>query len=202
MHLRPYQSEAIAALRDMLRRGLRRVILVSPTGSGKTVMACALMQSAVARGNRVLVLAHRKELIDQCSEKLDRFGVPHGVQMAEHPRWRPQDPVQVASVATLIRRLTGPRRPEAELIVVDECHHARAETYQKILDSYPGAPVIGLTATPWRSDGKGLGELFQDRVVAATVAQLTASGDLVPSAGFSYEIPDLAQVRTTGGDYN
>lgn len=166
--------------------------------SGKTVTAAELVRSAVAKGSRVLVVAHLKEIIDQTSAKLDAYAVPHGVIQASHWRRFPDLPVQIASVQTLVRR----EFPPAELLVIDEAHHARAGTYGKIIEAYPKAPLIGLTATPWRGDGKGLGELFDAMVVAATPAQLIEQGHLVRFGGFSFELPDLSGVRQKGSDYD
>lgn len=198
--LRPYQALALDLLRDRLAVGKRRVLLVSPTGSGKTTIAAAMISSAVAKGGSVLFLAHRRELIDQCSERLYQTGVPHGIIMAQHPRADAAQPVQIASVQTLARRLDS--LPRATLVIVDEAHHARASTYAKILDAYPSAPAIGLSATPWRLDGRGLGELFEAVVVAARPRELTQQGHLVPFTGYAYDSPDLRAVRKTGADYN
>lgn len=197
MILRDYQIEAIEALRRHLRAGKRRLLLVAPTGSGKTVCAAEIVRGATARGKSILFLAHRKELIDQASAKLDALGVAHGVIMARHPRLEPWQPVQVASIPTLRRRA----KPPASLIITDEAHHARAKTWQTILDAYPNVPVIGLTATPWRTDGRGLRELFEELVLAATPAALVAQGHLVPCTGFVYDDPDLSAVETVGADY-
>ena len=195
--LRPYQRAALEGLRAAISRGRRRVLLVLPTGGGKTTIAAEMIHGAVRRGRKVLFVAHRKELIDQASQRLDQFAVPHGVIMAGHRRWHPLMPVQVASVQTLVRR----QAPPADLVIVDEAHHARARTYQRILDHYPHAPVIGLTATPWRTDGRGLGELFEDIVAPVSIRELTEQGYLVPVTGFAYDSPDLRAVRTRGGDY-
>lgn len=195
--LRPYQRDALDQLRGHIARGVRRVLLVLPTGAGKTTVAAEMIHSAAARGNRVLFLAHRKELIDQASARLDQFAVPHGVIMSGHRRHNPLHAVQVASVQTLARR----QKPPAQLVIVDEAHHARATTYQRILDHYPGAPVIGLTATPWRTDGKGLGELFADTVAPITIRELTEQGYLVPVTGWAYDVPEMSRVRKRGGDY-
>lgn len=194
--LRPYQTEALQALRAKLRSH-RRLLLVSPTGSGKTTIAAEMIHGAMSRQRRVLFLAHRKELIDQCSTRLDQFSIPHGIIMAGHKQYNPTLPVQIASVQTLARRT----KPPAQLIIVDEAHHARAGTYEKILQAYPGVPVVGLSATPWRTDGRGLGELFEDSVIGATIAQLTNEGHLVPATGFAYDSPELSQVHRRGGDY-
>lgn len=201
--LRPYQAAAIDGLRSAIGRGKKRVLLCLPTGGGKTTVAAEVIRGAVAKGRRVFFLAHRRELIDQCSKRLDLYGIDHGVVMANHNRFRPWAPVQVASVPTLVRRVNDPhRRLEADVIFIDEAHHARAASYQQILDAYPQAIALGLTATPWRSDGRGLGSLFDDLVVGATVAELTREGFLVPVSGFAFERPDVSAVRVTAGEYD
>lgn len=205
---RAYQAQMIADARAALSDSVRRLLLVLPTGGGKTLVASLIIQSAVARGSHILFLAHRRELIAQTSAKLDALGVPHGVIMGDHKRSQPYAPVQVASVATLIRRIhADPRdarrlRSEPDLIFVDECHHSAAKSYRSILDAFPRAVVIGLTATPWRVDGKGLGELFQQIVAGPSIRALIEQGFLVPAKGFTYDVPDLRGVRTSAGDYN
>lgn len=198
--LRDYQVHALDELRACVARKIRSVLLVAPTGSGKTTIAAEMIRGALGRGGAVLFLAHRKELIDQCSARLDTVGVEHGVIMAGHRRVAPGCPVQVASIPTLTRRLD--RMPRATLVIVDEAHHARAGTYASVLSHYPTAPVIGLTATPWRLDNRGLGELFQDLVVASTPRELITAGHLVPFTGFAYDCPQLDKVKKVGADYN
>lgn len=197
---RDYQTVAENEIRAAVRAGLLRVLLVSPTGSGKTVMLKNIIKGAVARGTPTLMIAHRKELIDQTSAKLDEDGIGHGVVMADHPRVRPGELVQVGSIQTLARRMG--RLPPAKLLILDEAHHGRARTYVKLIEHYAGVPVIGATATPWRTDGKGLKELFDRVVVASTVRKLIADGYLVPFDGFGFENPSLADVGTVAGDYN
>jgi DNA repair protein RadD len=198
--LRDYQSVALDAIRAKLRAGARSILLVAPTGSGKTTIAAEMIRGAVARQGAVLFLAHRKELIDQCSARLDGVGVEHGIIQAGHRRVAPSCPVQVASVPTLVKRLD--RLPRATLIIVDEAHHARAGTYGAVLGGYPGVPIVGLSATPWRLDNRGLGELFEALVVASTPRELIAAGHLVPFTGFAYDVPDLGKVKKVGADYN
>ena len=146
--LRPYQSAAIQKVREKLRAGAKRIVLIAPTGSGKTVMGADMIRTALLKSSRSLFLAHRKELIDQTHKKLAQFGVAAGVIMANDKRHDPWLPVQVASVQTLVNRLD--KKPDVQIIIVDECHHAMSDTYIKILDAYPNATIIGLTATPWR----------------------------------------------------
>lgn len=196
---RDYQIELIEKSRAIARSGIRRLLLVLPTGGGKTVVAAQIINGAVARGSRVLFLAHRQELIQQTSEKLDILGVDHGIIQADHWRRRPALPVQVASVPTLVNREL---HVEPNLVFIDESHRARASSYQTIVDRYPQAFVIGLTATPVRSDGKGLGNLFQQLISGPSVAELTERGYLVPTRVFAPSVPDLKGVRITAGDYN
>jgi DNA repair protein RadD len=201
MNLRDYQLGAVAALRASFQR-YRASLLVSPPGSGKTVILGEIIRSSLALGTCTLFLAHRKELIDQVSKRLDSVGVDHGVIMAGHPRLVPWAPVQVASIPTLSSRLSrGDALPHAELVVIDEAHHARATTYGNILAAYPEASVLGATATPWRMDGRGLGEIFEDIVVAARPRELIDRGYLVPYTGFAYAAPDTSAVRKRSGDY-
>lgn len=200
MQLRDYQNHGLDQLRALLLKGKKRLLLVAPTGSGKTVIASEMIRSANERGTPTLFLAHRKELVDQPSKKLDELGIDHGIVMASHWRNKPWLPVQVASVQTLVRRLEN--KPRAGLIIIDEAHHARAATYEQIIRAYPGVPVIGLTATPWRMDGKGLGDLFEDSCLVTTPSKLVSDGWLVPVSGFAFDSPDLRSVARTGGDYN
>ena len=172
--LRPYRARALDELRALLREKIRRIVLVSPTGSGKTQCASEMIASAVAKGGRVVFLAHRRELIWQCSKRLDGEGVGHGILMADNPRFKPEAQVQVASIQTLARRLD--KLPPATLVIIDEARHARSKTYACVLDRYPAAAVIGLDATPWRADGKGLKEIFDASVVAATSARVDRAG--------------------------
>lgn len=205
--LRDFQEKALNNLRRALAKAggnKRRPLLVSPTGSGKTTIAAALIGSAVALGKTVLFLAHRKELIDQCSARLDGAGVAHGVIMSGHPRALPWLPVQIASIPTLVSRLErGGSMPGADIIIVDEAHHARASTYARILEAYPNAVIVGLTATPWRNDGRGLGELFDDIIVAAQVRELIDRGFLVDCDGYTYDSPEVKKkVKKKGADYD
>lgn len=199
--LRPYQSQAVEAIRAQMRGGSRSVLLVSPTGSGKTILAAELIRAALAKGSRIVFLAHRRELLNQTSAKLDSVQVPHGIISASHDRNLPHLPVQVASVSTLVRR-PGHYQP-ADLLVIDESHHfTLTNSYQKVLAGHPAALVVGLTATPFRLDGRGLGDLFTSLVVAAQPSELLAQGHLVPLTGFAYDAPDLSGVHTRAGDYD
>ena len=196
---RGYQLSAINTSRSKIAAGIRRICLNSPTGSGKTVIAAGVVQMAVAKGKRVLFLAHRRELIEQTVDKLIAAGVLNfGVIMAGNKLLNAAAPVQVASIQTLIRR----ELPPANLIIIDEAHRSASRSYLNILANYPGAAVLGLTATPERMDGKGLDDIFQDMVVVETVPNLIEQGYLVKPICYVGPTGDLSGVKTKRGDYD
>jgi len=201
--LRPYQQDIIARIEAEIAAGRRRVLLVAPTGSGKTVIAGAVIKEAVSRSKRILFLAHRRELIQQASAKLHAVGVDHGIIQAGFPT-RPGEAVQVASVQTLHARAVRTSKielPLADLVVLDEAHHCRARTYRRLLDAYPAAAILGMTATPCRGDGRGLGNAFETIVECPPVADLIAGGFLVPTRVYAPSRPDLSGVPVERGDY-
>jgi superfamily II DNA or RNA helicase len=201
--LRPYQVEVTADFNRAVENGQRRVLLVAPTASGKTVIGAAIIKQFVNRQQSVLVLAHRREIIEQTSKKLTANGIKHGIiQAGASPR--PLERVQVASIQTLwvrAMRSDAMQLPPADLLVVDECHHAPAQTYQKIIDAYPDAVLLGLTATPCRGDGRGLGGIFEVMIQCPQVAALVEQKFLVKTRVYAPTEPDLRGVRTQAGDY-
>jgi superfamily II DNA or RNA helicase len=197
--LRPYQTDCVARIRDALRRS-RRVLLTSPTGSGKTVMFCWLAMAVAAHGSRILVVAHRIEIVDQISEALTAFGVAHGV--IAPGRAANGEPVQIAMVLTLANRLRHGVVDIYDLVVVDECHHSVASTWQRILAAFPQAYVLGVTATPERLDGRALKDLYDELVSGPTIAELVAAGFLSPAVTYAAPVsPDLSGIRTRLGDF-
>jgi len=197
--LRPYQIVAVESVKDALRSGKKAPLLVAPTGAGKTVMFAHITQSAQRKGNRVLILTHRQELLDQTCRKLSEFNVQYGIVLAG----RSEDPhvtVQVAGVQTLVRRLNRTLPPD--LIVVDEAHHAAAGSWKQILTRFPNAKILGVTATPERLDGKGLGDMFDVIVRGPEVADLIAAGYLSKPRYFAPPGASMEGVRTVAGDYN
>ncbi len=196
--LRPYQSTAVIQTRDALRT-YRRVLIVAPTGAGKTTIGAEIIRLTVERGRRVWFLAHRKELIEQCSTRLDQFGIRHGVVMGQHWRDRPHELVQVASVQTLINRDFD---VPPSLIMIDEAHRATAASYQSVIQNAGNPYQIGLTATPIRGDGKGLASMFDVMVQCPPIHELIAMGYLVPPRSFAGRRIDLHGVRIAGNDYD
>lgn len=161
--LRPYQRSVYERIWAAIDAAQRKILLVAPTGSGKTVIAAKVTAEALRRGLRILVLVHRRELVTQTAAKLYAAEIDAGIIQAGGPPMRLSQPVQIASIQTLhARAIRGSaiELPDADLIIVDEGHHARARTWQRILDSYPDAAIVGMTATPVRSDGRGLGNIF------------------------------------------
>jgi superfamily II DNA or RNA helicase len=203
LDLRPYQVAVVERVSDEKAKGNRRILLVCPTGTGKTVIAGRIAKEVSDDGGGLLFLVHRRELVQQSSNKLRAIGVDHGIIQAGMPS-RPQARVQIASIATLharaVRREVMPL-PPADLVIVDEAHHARSRTWETLLDAYPNAVIIGLTATPCRGDGRGLGNVFDVIVQCPPISELTASGYLVPARFYAPAIPDLKGVKTVRGDY-
>ena len=193
--LRAYQEDIITEVERH-----RRPIIVAPTGSGKTVMASGIIQQAENR--HVLFLAHRRELIHQAKHKLADFGISAGLILAGEPL-DPMRRVQIASVQTLWSRCMrgSTDLPHADIVFVDEAHHVRARTYQKILEQYPHAKIIGMTATPCRRDGRGLGNVFDCLVECPQVQALIDLGYLVKTKVFAPYRPDLKGVSVRKGDY-
>jgi DNA repair protein RadD len=200
--LRDYQTRGRAGIFHAFGGGARRVLVVSPTGSGKTTIFTFVADELDQVGKRTLILVHRRELAYQACNRLREFGVGFGLVMSGEPS-APYHRVQVASVPTLSRRIAaGERVPDADLVVADEAHLSTAETWARCLARYRRARVVGFTATPWRLSGKPLVGLYDEVVVVAHPAELREQGHLCPYVGFSYKAPDLAGVKVIGGEYN
>jgi len=199
VNLRAYQQQLIDDIRLRYQLGDKSVLAVLPTGGGKTIIFSAIAQSAAAKGNHVLILVHRRELIHQASSKLQWIGVDHGIIAAGIP---PSDhAVQIASVQTLARRLSR-LDWQPTLIIIDEAHHATAGQWARILDHWPDAYRLGVTATPCRLDGCGLRSTFDTMVLGPSVADLIFTGYLSPARIYAPPVvADLKGIRSRGGDY-
>lgn len=208
-NLRPYQQHAEHQARIALARVCRRVVLYLPTGGGKTLTATSIIQKALAKGRKVVFLANRKQLIQQTSAVLHRYGIAHGILQAENTT-RIHERVLVASIDTVHTRGLP---DDVGLIIIDECHGAAgSEKYQALLAKYNAVPVVGLTATPFAVGmGKHFdklgGALFEHLVVGATIKELIEAGYLIDCDIYAPSEPDLKKVRSSKGidgllDYN
>jgi hypothetical protein len=200
--LRPYQSQAIQEI-ELAINDAQAPLYVLPTGAGKTVVAAQIIERTVAAGKRVLVLTHRREILKQTSLKLSGSNLEHGlIQAGLNLDLDPS--VQIASIQTLWARCMRTDKaplPAANLIIVDEAHHIAARTWRKIIEAYPNARLIGLTATPCRSDGRGLGNHFTKIIEGPQIPELIADKWLVPTTYYAPVDPDLRGVQTRQGDY-
>ena len=199
MEQRIYQKEAIQNCRNAFGIKKKSVLLVMPTGAGKTVVFSQIAKSAVEKNNNVLILVHRRELVTQASKKLAAINVDHGIIAA---KFKPTDaPIQIASVQTLVRRLDTTNFVPS-LIIIDEAHHAVAGSWEKILNHYPKAIRLGVTATPCRLDGRGLKEFFDDLIIGPTISELVEQGYLSPHRVFAAPKPvSLDGLKTRAGDF-
>ena len=213
IRLRSYQVEGDAAVQAVRAEDPRaRVLAVAPTGAGKTTLFGHWVLAEVARGGRCLVIAHRTELIAQARARLIAQGLPAsdvGVVMGDGRMIvdgrvmqcaRPLAPVQVCSIDTLRRRQL-PRG--VTLVVVDESHRSLSKSYRDVINAYPDAFVVGVTATPYRGDGRGLGDVYQRLVVVTSPRALMAEGYLSEPRVFSHpHRADVSKVKTIAGDYD
>lgn len=203
-NLRPYQVTFRGDFFQAVDAGVKRILGVAPTASGKTVMGADIIRAYIGQYKRVLVLAHTREIIGQTSKKLSDLDIVHGIIMAG-TRPRPFEKAQVATVQTLHRRAISSDKmelPPADLLVIDEAHHCPAATYRKIIDAYPNAVLLGLTATPCRGDGRGLGGIFEVIIEAPQVPELIKDGHLVKTRVYAPVRPNLKGIKTVAGDYN
>ncbi len=203
MNPREYQLKLESNIKQGYSKGNKRALMVSPTGSGKTFTFTYMAHKAWKRGKKIVVICHKESILDQISDTFNVFGIPHGIIKGMRKKDLSQ-PVQICSVQTLTRRLAaGKLSLEADLVIMDEAHHAAAGQWSYLFDYFKGAYFLGATATPCRLDGKGLGELFEFMVLGPTVKELIGLGNLVMPKVFRPAQPiDLSQVGTSMGDFN
>jgi superfamily II DNA or RNA helicase len=198
IELRPRQAKAIADVRSAFASGYRAPVLVAPTGAGKTFTAIEIVRLTIARGRSVWFLAHLREILDDTAARLTAAGISYGSIRAG----RSSDYsklVQVVAVQTAVRRQ---RLPRPDLIIVDECHLAVAESYRKVITAAGNPRLLGLTGTPQRLDGRGLGEVFDVLVHTCTTAELIDEGLLAPIRIFAPPGVDLSRLHTRAGDFD
>lgn len=202
MELRSYQQDAVSSARQSISKGHKRPLLVLPTGSGKSPIIGQIISLAAEKGNVCLFICHRRNLVFQFKEMLEKFfSIMAGVIMAGED-YDPGKQVYVTTVQTYSRRMNFERFfVPADLILVDEAHTSLSASYKKIFDSYLGKLIIGTTATPMRSDQKGMGEVYDDLLDIIGTNELTKMGFLTPVRYFVPSIPDLDKLKIRMGDY-
>lgn len=184
--LRDYQKSAVDMIRALFGSGHKKVLLHLATGSGKTVIFSYVLKNSKVPA---IMTVRGRKLVQQASERLDREGVAHGVLMQGHLKYHPELPIQICSIDTLLaRKLT----PEAKLIVIDEAHLATSPGYRSFLERYPGAFILGVTATPYTE--KTLEGICDVVVHPINHAQLVKEGYLVPARYFAPSAPDVSGV--------
>lgn len=205
MELRPYQEEAKEAVIAQWDKGIKKTLLVLPTGTGKTIVFSKVIEDRVKKGDRVLVLAHRGELLEQAADKLYKStGLKCAVEKAEQTCLGSWYRVVVGSVQTLMRekRLNKLSHDFFNSIVIDEAHHCISEGYRRVLDHFSNANVLGVTATPDRGDMKNMGQVFESLAYEYTLPQAIRDGYLSPIKAVTIPLKlDLTGVGIQSGDY-
>jgi superfamily II DNA or RNA helicase len=197
--LRDYQATDLSRIVADMRAGKRRILYVLPTGGGKTSVAAYMLDGSRHRNQVGWFVVHRKELVDQTSIAFARAGIPHGIVMAGEPL-HPWQPIQIVLIGSLKRRARA--LPPPNLIVTDEAHHANAASWDAMYAMYPQAWSIGLTATPRRLDGRGLGRHFDAMVLGPPMRWLIDNGYLADYRLFMPPPPNVGDVKDVGGDFN
>lgn len=198
IELRDYQKAIIEHCRTQIRCGCRRLLVCSPTGSGKTALTTFMINGSAANGHRCIFLVHRVELIRQTAATFQKFGVEAGIIAAGFPENLAM-PVQIASIPTVRRRLN--RLGNFDVVVCDEAAHAPSKSWAEVLNAWPQAYHIGLSATPTRLDGSGFDALFDKLVLGPSTRQLIDAGWLAPYKLYAPPTADPAGLRVRAGDY-
>jgi DNA repair protein RadD len=190
--LRQYQIDAIMKVRALVREGKKNILVCAPTGSGKTRIAACIIYMSRNKGSRSAFLVDRVNLVDQTSATFDDYKIAHGVMQASHWRFRPYERAQICSIQTIARR----QWPDADMLVVDECHVVHKVTKDRI--EKRDTTALGLTATPFT---KGLGKIYDALVNVATTNELISSGALAGYRIFAASQPNMEGVRIVAGEW-
>jgi len=195
LKLRDYQEAALDMLREAFKAGHQAVTLYLATGGGKTEIAIAMLHACKVKGTRAAMLLDRIVLCDQTSQRLDKYGIDHGVLQSGHWRYRPSELIQVCSAQTIEKRGSF---PGLSLLIIDEAHQSRAQTIEFIQNN-PHIKVIGLTATPFT---KGMGSVYSHVVSPITTKKLVDAGSLVPLRVFISKEIDMTGAKKVAGEWS
>lgn len=205
MELRPYQEEAKEAVFENWNNGTMKTLLVLPTGCGKTIVFAKITEECVRQGNRVLILAHRGELLDQAADKIAKAtGLGCATEKAEQTCMGSWFRIVVGSVQSMTREKRLERFPEDffNTIIIDEAHHCISDSYQRVLRHFPQAKVLGVTATPDRGDMKNLGSVFESLAYEYTLPRAIKEGYLSQIKAITIPLKvDLSGVGVQSGDF-
>lgn len=205
MELRPYQQEAKKSIFEEWDKGVRKTLLVLPTGCGKTIVFAKVTEECVRQGKRVLIMAHRGELLEQASDKIEKAtGLGSALEKAEHTCIGSWFRVVVGSVQTLqnINRLKKFSTDYFDTIIIDEAHHCLSDSYQRVLQYFSEADVLGVTATPDRGDMRNLGQYFESLAYEYTLPMAIKQGYLSPIKAMTIPLNiDLSSVSMQSGDF-
>lgn len=197
--LRPYQIQGIRDIFDAWNpatKDLMNVLFQMPTGTGKTTVFSEIVRRARLKNKTILIVVHRKELVEQIVDRLSNFEIEAGIISGQ---FKPdtEKEVQVATIQSLSNR----QYPAADIIIIDECHHAKAATYKKLWEIYPKARFLGVTATPIRMSGEGFSDLFDILVNCGKLSEFVAQGYLVKVRHLVGMTPNLSSIRVKMNDY-
>lgn len=205
MELRPYQQEARTSIFEEWDKGVHKTLLVLPTGCGKTIVFAKVAEECVRRGHRVLIMAHRGELLEQAADKIGKAtGLGCATEKAEESCIGQWFRVVVGSVQTLMRpqRLKRFTKDYFDTIIIDEAHHCLSDSYQRVLEYFNEANVLGVTATPDRGDMRNLGSYFESLAYEYTLPKAIKEGYLVPIKALTVPLRmDLSGVGVQAGDF-
>lgn len=205
MELRPYQQEAMDAILEAWENGTNKTLLVLPTGCGKTIVFAKVTEECVRQGNRVLILAHRGELLEQAADKIVKAtGLMCATEKAEETCLGSWFRITVGSVQSMMRESRLSRFPDDyfDTIIIDEAHHCISDSYQRVLRHFPEAKVLGVTATPDRGDMKNLGQVFESLAYEYTLPRAIKEGYLSPIKAVTIPLKvDLTGVGVQSGDF-
>lgn len=205
MELRPYQEEARLSIQEEWKRGVQKTLLVLPTGTGKTVVFAKVAEDRVRQGDRVLILAHRGELLDQASDKIYKTtGLRSALEKAESSCIGQWESVVVGSVQSLTREKRLQKFPTDYFgtIIIDEAHHVISDSYQRVINHFDKSKVLGVTATPDRGDMKNLGSVFESLAYEYTLPKAIKEGYLSPIKAMTIPLKlDLSSVGISQGDF-